>query len=118
MKYVLIFLMPFSLMACDISLLDSKTKRTCKEIALSRLKHPESYENMSTTEKTTPPNQTMTRITFDAWNDYKVQIPHNVSCLFQTTENKKNPNLISFTWNGRNIRQHELDDIKNLLDKQ
>ena len=75
-------------------------------MARSRLKHPSSYDHILTTETKTAKGQIKVKIDFNAWNDFKVPLPHNTTCLFQEGT------LTSVIWNGRPIRQHELDEIK------
>ena len=88
----------------------TKTHEICQNIAIKRLKHPDSYDFTSMEEKKA--NQiTSTKISFMAWNDYKVPIPHNIECHFSVSEGNQPKVLTSIKWNGRLIRQHELDEL-------
>lgn len=115
MRILLISCFLFGLSACDILKPLSPAQETCEEIALSRLKHPGSYENTSRTEVVMENNQIDVKLNFKAWNDYKVPIPHSISCKFQTMRDSVAPILMSIKWNGRPLRIHEIDDIREGL---
>jgi len=105
-KYILMAFVMVGLTACDMLAPSSQAERICTEIARTRLKHPGSYDHISTRETTIAKGQVKVKIDFNAWNDFKVPLVHNITCLFQKGT------LASLTWNGRPIRQHELDEIK------
>ncbi|PCI44916.1 MAG: hypothetical protein COB49_10605 [Alphaproteobacteria bacterium] len=111
-KYILIPCMVWSLTACDTPAIRSALYQTCANIALSRLKHPNSFDTTAGTEWAPPDGPTHIEIKFSAWNDYKVPIPHKIECIFQKTNHKKHPVLLSIKWNNRPIRSHELDYIR------
>lgn len=112
LKYGLFLCLSFSLGACGFMPLKTPTQQTCKEIAISRLKHKTSYDMISVSEKETTDGQLEVYLNFKAWNDFKVPMAHSISCLFQNT---KTSTLLSIKWNGRPIRRHELDDIRKNL---
>ena len=101
-----------SLVACDLMPLKSQAQQTCKEIAVSRLKHPGSYDYVSISEKTGGEGQVEVYLNFNAWNDFKVPMLHSIYCQFQ---GEGTADLLSIKWNGRLIRQHELDEIRENL---
>ncbi|MCK5424477.1 MAG: hypothetical protein KAI89_03825 [Emcibacter sp.] len=109
MKYMVTLCLIMAISACDLMPLKSPAQNTCKEIAISRLKHPKSYDFVSVTEKTDKGGQIEVYLNFDAWNDFKVPMLHSISCQFQ---NKDPLYLMAIKWNGRFIRIHELDDIR------
>ncbi len=102
-----------SLSACDFLPFKSPLQNTCKDIALNRLKHPRSYDFVSIIETIDAEDKINIQLNFNAWNDYKVPILHSISCQFQASENKKKPHLTYVKWNGRPIRRHELDKIRD-----
>ncbi|VAV88423.1 hypothetical protein MNBD_ALPHA02-1936 [hydrothermal vent metagenome] len=105
-KYILTVFMMVGLSGCDLITPSSSAEKICTEIAHIRLKHPGSYDHISTRETESAQGQLDVKIDFNAWNDFKVPLPHNITCRFQ--DNK----LTAIIWNGRPIRQHELDEIK------
>jgi len=114
------FLIPcllLNLSACDFLPAQSVYLETCEEISKNRLKHSSSFEKESSRESNGGTGYVNAEIAFKAWNDYKVPIPYNISCLFKQTENKNAPLLVSITWNGRPIRSHELENIQEALRK-
>ncbi len=112
MKYIIFPCLIFSLAACDYMPLNSMEQKTCKEIAVSRLKHPASFDFISVSEKEIDRDQIEVKLNFDAWNDFKVPMLHSISCRYQ---GKNSHDLLSIRWNGRLIRQHELDEIRENL---
>ncbi len=117
MKIMIIFSLVISLAACDFISGKSPALGSCTQIAKSRLKHPASYEVTSVVEAEPLDGRVMVSINFTAWNDFKVPIPHNISCVFQTAKTGDAVNLIAIKWNGRPIRSHELDEIRQNLPK-
>ncbi|HEC00993.1 MAG: hypothetical protein L3J50_02465 [Emcibacter sp.] len=105
-KYILTAFMMGALSGCDVMTPSSPAEKTCTEIAHMRLKHPGSYDHISTKETRDTEGQITVKVDFNAWNDFKVPLPHNITCLFQDDK------LTAIIWNGRPIRQHELDEIK------
>jgi len=105
-KYILTAFVMVGLAGCDLITPSSPAEKTCTEIAHSRLKHPDSYDHISTKETMAAEGRLEVKIDFNAWNDFKVPLPHNITCQFQ--DNK----LTAIIWNGRPIRQHELDAFK------
>lgn len=112
MKYSLLLCVSLSLGACDFMPLKTPVQQTCKEIAISRLKHKASYDMISVSEKETSDGQIEVYLNFKAWNDFKVPMAHSISCLFRNSEIST---LLFIKWNGRPIRRHELDDIRENL---
>ncbi len=117
MKVMIIFSLVISLAACDFMTGKSPAFGVCAQIAKSRLKHPASYEVTSVVETEPRNGRVMVSINFAAWNDFKVPIPHNISCVFQAAETGDAANLIAIKWNGRPIRSHELDGIRQNIPK-
>jgi hypothetical protein len=109
MKYIIALTLVLSLTACDLIPLRSPAQQTCKEIAVSRLKHPGSFDYVSVSEKNVEGGQIQVYLNFNAWNDFKVPMLHSIDCRFQ---NDGSLNLMAIKWNGRLIRVHELDDIR------
>lgn len=112
MKYIIIQFLMLGLMACDLMPLKTPAQQTCKEIAVNRLKHPKSYDYVSVTETTPEEGQIEVYLNFNAWNDFKVPMLHSIACRF---EGDGSLNLLAIKWNGRPIRIHELDDIRESL---
>lgn len=117
MKYLFILSLFLPLAGCDLLPFSSPLQNICKDIALTRLKHPSSYDFISITETIDAEDETNIQLNFNAWNDYKVPMLHSISCQFQQGADKKSPDLTSVKWNGRPIRQHELDDIRDQFKK-
>ncbi|MBL4800661.1 MAG: hypothetical protein JKY45_02135 [Emcibacter sp.] len=117
MKYYLIPLLVIGLSACDFIPLKTPQQQACKEIAVNRLKHKGSYDMISISEKINKGGQIEVYLNFDAWNDFKVPLPHSIYCVFQEAENAP-LSLLSIKWNGRLIRRHELDDIREYLKQE
>ncbi len=117
MKIILVLSLVIGLAACDFMTGKSPAFGTCAQIAKSRLKHPASYEVISVVETKPREDQILVSINFSAWNDFKVPIPHNISCVFQVSETEDTTDLIAIKWNGRPVRSHELDDIRQSLSK-
>jgi len=115
--YALIPCIALGLSACDMTSPRSYAYDTCENIAINRLKNPDSYGHSKGTEDIIPGGQTRITINFTAWNGYKVPIPYDIKCIFQTREKTERPRLLSITWNARPIRQHELEDIQKSLEK-
>ncbi|NOZ67278.1 MAG: hypothetical protein GXP00_12445 [Alphaproteobacteria bacterium] len=105
-KNILMVFMMVGLAGCDLITPSSPAEKTCTEIAHIRLKHPGSYDHISTKETIDAEGRLKVKVDFNAWNDFKVPLPHNITCLFQDEK------LTAIIWNGRPIRQHELDEIK------
>ncbi len=112
MKYIIVACVIISLTACDLIPLKSPIQKICQEIAVSRLKHPKSFDFVSVSEKEIATYQSEIYLNFKAWNDFKVPMLHSITCQFQ---DKASPELLSVKWNGRLIRQHELDEIRENL---
>ncbi len=117
MKVMIIFSLVISLAACDLMTDKSPAFGTCVLIAKDRLKHPASYEVTSVIETRPRNDRILVSINFAAWNDFKVPIPHNISCIFQAAEAGDATDLIAVKWNGRPVRSHELDEIRQNLPK-
>ncbi|VAX07685.1 hypothetical protein MNBD_ALPHA03-1930 [hydrothermal vent metagenome] len=100
---------------CNILSVKSARLEICEKIAKARLKHPSSFDKISAKEYNNAAGHRDATINFKAWNDYKVPIPYNITCVFKSSEPENTPSLISITWNGRHIRNHELDDIREKL---
>ena len=111
----LVLSLTLSVTACDLMPLETEAQQTCQEIAISRLKHPKSYDFVSVSEKTVEGDQKEVYLNFNAWNDFKVPFLHSISCRFQGTAENSPSDLVAIKWNGRPIRQHELDDIRDSL---
>lgn len=112
MKYAIIVCLMTLLVACDEPEPSSPLFQTCENIAISRLKHPKSFDYEAGSIITSAEQPTNVEITFKAWNDYKVPMPHHIRCKFDTSTTGNTPVLLSIKWNGRPIRQHELDQIR------
>ena len=104
-----------ALSACDILTPKSPAHESCKGIALDRLKHPESFRELTETETAPRKEQREVNLTFNAWNDYKVPMPFSITCLFQKGSDGHITDLLTIRWNGRPLRRHELDDIRQSL---
>ncbi|PCI34293.1 MAG: hypothetical protein COB54_00425 [Alphaproteobacteria bacterium] len=111
----LILCLTLNVVACDLLPLETAAQQTCQEIAISRLKHPKSYDFVSVSEKIVEDNQKEVYLNFNAWNDFKVPFLHSISCRYQDTGENSEGELLAIKWNGRPIRQHELDDIRDSL---
>lgn len=111
----LILSLTLNVAACDLMPLETATQQTCQKIAISRLKHPKSYDFVSVSEKTFEGGQKEVYLNFNAWNDYKVPFLHSISCRFQGTADSSPPELLAIKWNGRPIRQLELDNIRDAI---
>lgn len=111
MKNIPLWCLILPLAACDNSPPMSANYETCLAIAQSRLKHPDSFEFQEGLEKTAQDGLIHIGLTFSAWNGYKVPIPHKIDCIYQPSSEASSTELIAIKWNGRAIRQHELDDI-------
>lgn len=112
MRYIPILCLLLPLAACDNSPLRSVQYQNCLTIAQSRLKHPDSFDLQNGEESIPKDGMTHINLTFSAWNGYKVPIPHNIDCAYQATSEEAPAELLAIKWNGRAIRQHELDEIK------
>ena len=102
---------------CDLMTPKSYEAGTCQTIALGRLKHPGSFEESSLLEKNNMDDQKLVQISFQAWNDYKVPMPHIIECMFNMTDEQSTSALLAIKWNGRSIRQHELDQIREKVNQ-
>ena len=111
----LVLSLTLNVTACGLMPLETEAQQTCQEIAISRLKHPRSYDFVSVSEKTIDDGQREVYLNFNAWNDFKVPFLHSISCRFQSTADDTHLNLLGIDWNGRPIRLHELDDIRDSL---
>jgi len=100
---------------CDALSIKSANLQTCEEIAKDRLKYPSSFDKTSAEEYNHEEGHKGVNIAFTAWNGFKVPIPYKITCVFKSVEQGHTPLLISITWNGRHIRAHELDDIREKL---
>ncbi|MCF6215033.1 MAG: hypothetical protein L3J58_02550 [Emcibacter sp.] len=100
---------------CNILPVKSVRLENCEKIAKARLKHPSSFDKISAKEYNNAAGHRGITISFKAWNDFKVPIPYNITCVFNASAPENTPILISITWNGRHIRAHELDDIREKL---
>lgn len=114
-KFWLIAGLIITLSACDYLPLKSPALASCEKIAKNRLKHSSSFEPITVKEIDHESKRTEVFLTFKAWNDFKVPMPYHISCVFLEAENNAAPQLIGISWNGRPIRQHELDEIRNNL---
>lgn len=120
MRLPCLILISLSLASCESPASLTPLQVTCKEIALNRIKHPDSYESVTADETRDPSGpKTTTTLGFTAWNGYKVPIPYKIECIFQDATSKTPLRLTHIRWNGRLIRQTELDEInENLALKQ
>lgn len=114
LRYSVIFCLIIALSACDILTPTTPASESCKEIAQGRLKHPESFRENAQSETISREGQIEVRITFHAWNDYKVPLPFSIACVFQDREDGT-LSPVGIKWNGRPLRRHELDDIRQSL---
>ncbi|NOZ42295.1 MAG: hypothetical protein GXP02_03890 [Alphaproteobacteria bacterium] len=117
LRYTAIPLLTLILAACSFLTPETPASQTCKKIALGRLKHPGSYEGNSQTQTNPHKGQIKVTLTFSAWNDYKVPMPQNISCLFQGKKNGTVTGLLSVKWNGYPLRMIEMDNIRASLKK-
>jgi len=105
-KYILTAFVMAGLSGCDVITPPSPAEKICTQVAHMRLKHPGSYDHISSKETRDAEGRVTVKVDFNAWNDFKVPLPHNITCRFQEDA------LTAIIWNGRPIRQHELDEIK------
>jgi len=118
MKYLFLLPLIMPLAACDFQFRKPVSHQICEDIAVSRLKHPDSYRNISLTEHRAENGRHQVKLSFRAWNGYKVPVPHRIDCIFRDWRDRETPDLVAIKWNGRNIRSHELDDIRDRLAKE
>ncbi|GEM_PF-2056031 len=100
---------------CDALSVKSALLETCEEIAKDRLRYPSSFDKTSAEEYNNAQGHKSVNIAFTAWNGFKVPIPYRITCVFGSAAQENLPLLISIAWNGRQIRAHELDDIRQKL---
>lgn len=116
MRIFIIFIILVSVTACQDIYGASEQVKACEKAALSKLKHPDSYNPQQVTESLNEQGEHVTEISFKAWNDYKVPIPFNLICTSDADLSQNN--LIQFKaifWNKRPIRMAELDYINQSL---
>jgi len=116
LRIITIFFFSIFLGGCQDAFQDSEQVKACELAALSKLKHPDSYDADKVTEKTDGQGKRVIQINFKAWNDYKVPIPHGLTCVVNSSAGPDG--VIQFSaiyWNNRPIRIHELDDINESL---
>jgi len=108
-KYIGLACLILALVACDVISPKSPARKICEEIALSRLKHPGSFDLKSAVEATKEEGTRVVSLDFSGWNDFKVPLPHSIICYFEDNS------LTAVKWNGRPVRQHELDEIRDKI---
>ena len=92
MRLTVLILLSLGLSACDTAPDLTPLQDTCRQIALGRIKHPDSYEGKTVQDK--------------------VPVPYSIACSFQQGPRTTAPTLLNIHWNGRPIRQTELDEIR------
>tara|TARA_R110002072_G_scaffold179876_7_gene336001 strand:- start:813 stop:1169 length:357 start_codon:yes stop_codon:yes gene_type:complete len=112
MRLTVLILLSLGLSACDTAPDLTPLQDTCRQIALGRIKHPDSYEGKTVQDEHYPDAKITTNLGFTAWNGYKVPVPYSIACSFQQGPRTTAPTLLNIHWNGRPIRQTELDEIR------
>lgn len=112
MRRTSLLMISLLLVGCDASPSLSPLQETCRQIALGRIKHPDSFKGSTATQEHSQNAQIIASLNFTAWNGYKVPVPYKIACRFEVPSDKSLPELLSIHWNGRPLRETELDEIR------